>query len=213
MTARIAIAIALLMSGAPVLAQRTPDLDASSLPKADEPPDRGGIATGGRTSSWKGEIPIAVRLLAVEPRSCSWNEPITFDLEIRNVSRSTISLPWSRIAPDNPQPSSSATVFSTLMVSLRVADDPRASLGIVEALYGEPGNQLVSRRIRPNESVVVRFPATCVINFATAPRAISAAGSPVTVSALVTVRRGDTESPAVVKSNEIEIAVSRVDER
>jgi hypothetical protein len=162
---------------------------------------------------WQGLVPVAVRSLAVEPRSCYWNEPIAYDVEIRNVSQYTIALPWSRIAPDDPLPSSSATVFTTMMISLRVLDDPTASLGVGEALYRDAGDPLVMRRVRPGESVMVRLPGTCVINFATVPPPVSATGSQFKVSVLATLQRPEPDSVAVITSNELEITVSRIDEQ
>ena len=59
---------------------------------------------------------------------------------------------------------------------------------------------------------MVRLPGTCVINFATAPTPGAATGSQFKVSALVTLERAEADSAAVIKSNELEVTVSRIDE-
>lgn len=86
-------------------------------------------------------------------------------------------------------------------------------MGLVDVLYGDPENELEMRRLRPKESVVVRFSGTCVVNFAKVPLRVSATGSPLRVSAQVTLKRRETESAAVIKSNELEVTVSGVVDR
>jgi hypothetical protein len=193
-------------------AQRAPDLDTRFLPVPSPPTPEQGIVAGGQGGPWQGPVPVAVRLLGVEPATCWWDEALTYDVEIRNISRTAIVLPWSVVPPDDPPPSASSNVFLTMSASLRLSDDPRASLGIMKVLYGDLAHPSTVRRVQPGESVLVRFLAACVIHFASVQRAFPPVGSALKVSALVSLRRRDTELPALIRSNEIDITVVRIEE-
>jgi hypothetical protein len=137
---------------------------------------------------------------------------VTYDVEIRNISRTAIVLPWSLIPPDASPTSASSSVFFRIGISLRPTDDAEALVGHVEALYGDPADPPTVRRVPPGVGVVIRVSTTCTINYATLERPIDAAGSSLKVAALVSFRRRETESPAFVRSNEIDVTVARIDE-
>jgi hypothetical protein len=214
MITRATLAVVLLLAAvASAGAQRAPDLDTRLLPKVPEPLDTRGVAIGGRMGPWQGPIPVAVRLLSVDPQSCLWNEDVTYDVEIRNISSSVIVLPWSLQRPDRPLPPGPSSAFSSMLVSLRLFDEPEASVGRVEGLYRSPDDAFTARRLAAGASVVIRIPTTCAISHASSQRAIPATGLPLKVFVKVLLARHDSQLPALIESDELTMTVSRIDGR
>lgn len=194
-------------------AQRAPDLDTRFIPRAAESPQTqggSGRAEGG-FSSGSQAVPFDVRLLAIEPGSCSWGEEVTYDIELSNISKSAIMLPWDVNKPTTPSDSRSQAVFTTMMVTLMLADKSYATLGAVEALYGDLGNALTFRRVAPGASVVIRLPTKCVVYDDRFQRSIGPRGALLRVFAEVHLGPRDRQMTVVAKSNEMEVTVSRLD--
>jgi hypothetical protein len=156
---------------------------------------------------------VSVRLLGIEPARCGWGEAITYDVELRNTGRSPITLPWTLIEPDTAVSTSKPTEFSTVRISLHLSDDERAMVGNTESLYGNVEDPLTVRRVGAGETVVLRLPATCTINYATVERPIDVNGTELKVVARVSMRRRESELPAFVQTNETTVTVSRLDQR
>ena len=200
-------------------AQRTPDLDTRFQPRAAEsqtPEDRPvPVSVRGAFSPHQPPPPVSIRLLAVEPASCGWDQEVTYDIEIRNISQSVLTLPWTLIKPATSVGRRSRTEFSAMTVTLALSGPGpgRATLGGVETLYGDSSTQFTTRRVPPGASVVVRVPTKCVILNDSSNRSISVAGTPVNVLASVHLGSRDSEMMFGVTSNEIQITISRIDGR
>jgi hypothetical protein len=196
-----------------VRAQRSPDLDTRFISRAPESPQtQGGSGrVEGGFSSGSQAVPFGVRLLAIEPSSCSWGEEVTYDIELSNIGKSAVMLPWDVNKPTAPSDSRSQTVFTTMMVTLMLADKSYATLGAVEALYGDLGNALTLRRVAPGASVVIRLPTKCVVYDDRFQRSIGPSGSLLRVFAEVHLGPRDRQMTVVAKSNEMEVTVSRLE--
>lgn len=201
-----------LLAGSSADGQRNPDLDTRSLPKPATP-ESGPQRVLNRTvvGPFQGAVPVSVRLLAIQPAVCGWGEAITYDVELRNDGPSRLLLPWTLIEPQTPSSTFRPTEFSTIQVSLHLTDDRDAMLGNTESLYGSAEEPLTVCRVQPGESVVLRLPATCTINYTTVERAIGVNGTDLRVFARVSLRRRKSELPAFVQSNERTVTVSRLD--
>src|SRR5262245_50155509 len=112
--ARVLIIAVLVGAGVQITVsaqQRAPDLDLRSFTPplvVDDPPltpDMDGVIIETRTvsvvgpGSAEGGVPMTpllrVRLVDVSPSTCVGGEPITFDIELQNISRTDLRLPWS----------------------------------------------------------------------------------------------------------------------
>jgi hypothetical protein len=149
-------------------AAQQPDLDLSQVRRPPSPSQGRGAARGGLgepgvirggISSSTAPVPISVRLLTVQPQGCSWLEPLTYDIQLQNISSRDLLLPWSINRQDLGKPTAGAEAFVRLTISLHV---PRsAAIGTVEVLYGSADVPGSTRIIAPGETLVIRATSRC----------------------------------------------------
>lgn len=184
-----------------------PDLDTRFIPRPSS-------ADAGTRSTQTSrpvvyESPITVRLVRLEPASCSWDDLVTYDVELRNDGKRAIALPWSAFPTDSPQADESPTVFPFVGLSLAVGQNLEGRLGSWELLYGdrrEPGS---FRRLAPGASVTIRAATLCQLE-GRAGRLIAPGGEmAVKVFVRVNVKRSSDELGAFTTSNGLPLTISR----
>lgn len=199
--------------------QRTPDLDVPSLnrPTEEDLPD-GLPQTGTREviggASIEGVVvqsPLQVRLLRLDPDSCSLlpSEPFTYDVELRNVGKTDLLLPWSVDPRD--EGTADAGFFPVLSLSLGFQEGRARGLFYgSELLYGDTFKTFTIRRLRPREAVVVRAGAECRTTGETGTRDPFGPGSrPLRVIAQVTLKyRRNTGGPTAESSNAVPLTIT-----
>jgi hypothetical protein len=161
----LAWAIAAALGAATTAAQKI-DLDLTTATRPVPSAETGGehertvSVGGGQSSHQNAAAPVRVRLLHMPPK-CEVGDPIVFDVELQNVSRDTLTLPWS-LDPANQGRSDSPLVFPIMRLALRLSrpDVPEAVDG-GDALYGNPSDPFTIRALAPQERVVIRGSAVC----------------------------------------------------
>ena len=107
------------------------------------------------------DSPVSVRLVRIDPIECSWDEEVTYDVEVRNIGRQAITLPWSAFPPRSQPSGESRNVFPFMVLSLGVGEGMGGSLGWVEMLQGSPDEPGSFRRLPPDATVVIRSSTPC----------------------------------------------------
>ncbi|MGH9198398.1 MAG: hypothetical protein ACRD1T_22025, partial [Acidimicrobiia bacterium] len=203
-----------------VVGQRGPDLDLTTIPRPapSEPepvqaPDGSGVIVGKTyTFSVPGVIagmdrtpPFGVRLLRLEPNSCEWTESVTYDVELRNNTRTAVKVPWSIDPRDAGE--RSPDLFPVLVLTLQTVDGA-GRLGGLETLYGDSFAPFTTRVLQPGESVVIRATTGCHVDSAT-DQVLSAArrGMNLRVSASVSLRRDPETLDSIIRSNALPLRV------
>jgi len=161
----LALAIAATLGTATTTAQKV-DLDlttaARPIPAAETAGDNERTISvgGGRSSHQNAPALLRIRLLHAPPK-CEAGDPIVFDVELQNVSRETVMLPWS-LDPANQGRSDSPLTFPIMRLALRLRrpDVPEAVDG-GDALYGNPSDPFTMRTLVPEERVVLRGGGVC----------------------------------------------------
>lgn len=163
-------------------AQRAPDLDLTQVSRPPVTEARGvarggvivgesGVVRGGTFSGAVRSSPIAVRLLSVEPKACSWLDSITYDVELRNISSGEVVLPWSVDRRDMGGRSEQPNRFPRASLFLWVVPN-RAGFGSAETLYGSPEIVGTTKVLAPGEAVVIRGTSRCQITDASLARSV-----------------------------------------
>jgi hypothetical protein len=187
---------------------RKPDLDTRFLTRPDPSERRSGTIRSPRPIFY--ESPVSARLERIDPIECSWDQQVTYDVELRNIARQEITLPWSVFPPSSQPREEFATVFPIMTISLAVGDGMEGYLGSVEVLQGsldEPGSV---RRLAPGASVMIRASTPCQFRNSKAGPMIAPTGTiAVRVFARVQVKRTTDELGAFTNSNELPVTVSR----
>ena len=160
----LALAIAATFGAATTTAQKV-DLDLTTAARPIPAAETGGeqertVSIGGGRSSHQSAPALRMRLLHAPPK-CEVGDPIVFDVELQNVSRDTVMLPWS-LDPANQGRSDSPLAFPIMRLALRLSrpDVPEAVDG-GDALYGNPSDAFTMRTLAPQERVVIRGSAVC----------------------------------------------------
>jgi len=191
--------------------ERAPDLDTRFLPRRHA--ETNGAILSPRPISY--ESPLKARLLRLDPVSCSWDDEVTYEVELTNVSTQDVTLPWSVWAPRSPAPEESLNVFPPngfpfMFLSLQVGDGLGGQLGNVEPLYGSADESASFRLLRPGASVVIRAPTPCQFIGSKAGPMIAPTGT-IAVKLFVRVHllRTFDELGAFTTSNTLPLTVSR----
>src|SRR5687767_9447346 len=118
------VLVYLLACGATSHTQTRPDLDLSQVDRPTADGGAPGLARstgGGSGPQAQQSLPIAVRLVDLSP-SCSQGETLTYDVELRNISKSSVLLPWSVDSRDVGERSEDPAWFPKITITLRVSD-------------------------------------------------------------------------------------------
>ena len=136
---------------------------------------------------------------------------MTYDVEVRNIGRQAITLPWSAFPPRSQPSGESRNVFPFMVLSLGVGEGMGGSLGWVEMLQGSPDEPGSFRRLPPDATVVIRSSTPCQLTNSKAGPMIAPTGTiSLKVFARVHVARTDDELGAFAESsNALPITVSR----
>jgi len=151
----------------PVAAQqRAPDLDLTILDRPIEAsdPNEGTVTVTVIGYGWAEGIRVEpllqVRLLGLNPVECAAGEPLTFDVELRNVSRTDLLVPWSVDSRDVG--TATAGFFPALSLALWFEEGKRR--GVIDALdtlFGNTFGMFTTRRLGRGEAVVLRVGGKC----------------------------------------------------
>ena len=149
-------------------AQQTPDLDLTQIARPSVQESTGDVSGSFQYNSLDRIAipPISVRLVRIEPTTCTWHEPITYDLEITNTSNAIIVLPWSVDKRDEeiPQPGTWANGFAGATLGLHVRTSGRANIGTIAALYGSQYRPFSTRTVAPGGVVRIRAGSLCNVH-------------------------------------------------
>lgn len=154
--------------------------------------------------------PIAVRLLADAPLACVLHEPLVYDVELRNTTQETITLPWSGVPSTQPPQAPSPTAFREMTLSLKALGIAAGFLGEVEVLYGNASESFSVRQLLPGATVSIRVETPCRFsNSAAAAAVVETGGVSASVVASVRVLFVPQDGGAIVTSEPVAIEVSR----
>jgi len=189
-----------------------PDLDTRVLPRplrVEKQPE-GPVVESGPTMA-RLDKPVTIRLMRVEPSSCTWDESLTYDVEIGNASSDVLTIPWTLTPPTVALPTLPKTVFPLAMLSLKLgARGLDGDLGGIETLYGHPSDVRSARELPPKSAVTIRVGTTCRPRNSSVNRILASGGSAtVPVSATVWLTRNQSEGGVFVTSNEVMVTVTK----
>jgi len=191
-----------------------PDIDTRFLarpspePVSQEPeaPIVGQIPSPRRTDK-----PVSVRLLNVTPSACDWDQPIIYDVEIRNDSKDVLTLPRTLFPPVVSLSPQSKTVFPILILYLRIgARGLDGQLGETELLYGDPFNPSTVTPLPPGRTLVIRVETRCrPLDSSTNATLFSTGIATIQVSASARLTGSASEGGVVATSNSLMVTVTR----
>src|SRR5258705_4335311 len=154
----LAAGVALLSIAVTHGGQREPDLDIRFLAHpARTPRQRDGLASRVVTPPRPiADRQMTVLLVGVNPMQCNWDEPVTYDVEIKNISSQTVTLPWTLIPTDVSTVAGSPGTFP--IASLALTIDGGGFVSEVEKPLWHPNCQCTGPDLAPAQSVAIRGP-------------------------------------------------------
>ena len=137
-----------------------PAADSASPLEIGEPQIvRGESGSGGP----KHRLPFRLALRSVAPGSCVTGDELLYELELTNVGREVVLVPWADSRELVAAATATAVDIQRLTVGLRVDDTTKsgAPLGMVSLAYGSSLAPGTLRPVAPRESVIVRARTKC----------------------------------------------------